>query len=178
MMLLKYWVWSTILLTLFAGDLEDYRDQATDSVDTADTRDELVNVDYNELQRVLDSYRGEKAVLFNIWATWCGPCVEELPYIKKLQEKYPDKLQVVLLSADLNSDRSRVVPFLKERGIDWTTYYKDGDDQNFLNKLSDQWSGALPFTKILNREGELIAQWQGSAEYDTFHQQVKKAIEE
>jgi len=166
-----------VLVLLVPGRQVAECSPGTQSTDTSNVP-EVVDVDYEELQSVIESYRGKKAVLLNVWATWCGPCVEELPYLRKLQEEYPDKLQVVLLSADLRSDRSRVAPFLKERGVDWKTYYKAGDNQRFLNQLSKQWSGALPFTKIIDRKGKVVGQWQGSASFDKFEKHVNKALEE
>ena len=137
----------------------------------------LVNVNYQELREVIQSYEGQKTVLLNIWATWCGPCVEELPYLLRLQEEYPDRLKVILVSADMKSDRSRVVPFLKKQGVTWKTYFKRGNNQKFLNHLSDEWSGALPFTKIWSRQGEVVAEWEGAATFDKFKSNIKKAFE-
>lgn len=138
----------------------------------------LIDVDYEALQEVIESYKGEKVVLLNVWATWCGPCVEELPYLVKIQQTYPEKVKVVLLSADLKNDRKRVVPFLKEKGVTWTTYFKVGNNQRFLNQLSDRWSGALPYTKIIDEEGNVVTQWQGSADYKKFEHYIQKAMED
>lgn len=129
-----------------------------------------------DLQKVIRSYQGDKAVLVNVWATWCAPCIEEFPYIVDLQQKYEDQLQVVFVSADFPSQREKALDFLQEQKVDWTTYFKTGKDQPFIEALSDDWSGALPFTKILDAEGKLVASWEQGAEYDKFERYIKKAI--
>ncbi|MDX1617149.1 MAG: TlpA disulfide reductase family protein [Balneolaceae bacterium] len=134
----------------------------------------LKDIGGNEVPKVVNSYRGEKAVLVNIWATWCGPCKEEFPHIVKLQRKYDNRLKVIFISTDFN--RADAIDFLREHGVDWTTYYKTGKDQRFINAVSDKWTGAMPFTKIIDKEGNVIASWENKADFDTFDTNVKKAL--
>lgn len=129
-----------------------------------------------ELKKVIQSYEGEKAVLVNVWATWCAPCIEEFPDIVDLQRKYNENLHVIFISADFPAQRSKAVEFLKEQNVDWTTYFKTGKDQPFIEALSSEWSGALPFTKIVNTKGEIVASWEQRAEYKKFERFIRKAI--
>lgn len=134
----------------------------------------MKEVNGEKLQELVNSYEGEKAVLVNMWATWCGPCVEEFPHIVKLQRKYDDRLKVIFVSADFKKDDA--LNFLREQGVDWTTYFKTGKDEPFINALSDKWSGAMPFTKILDTDGKLVASWENKADLSTFETNVKKAL--
>ncbi|MFH5831815.1 TlpA family protein disulfide reductase [Halalkalibaculum sp. DA3122] len=134
----------------------------------------IKDINGEELQELVDSYQGEKAVLVNMWATWCGPCVEEFPHIIKLQRKYVEKLQVIFVSADFKKEDA--LRFLREQGVDWTTYFKTGGDEAFINAISDKWSGAMPFTKILDASGNLVASWENKADFSTFETNVKQAI--
>lgn len=136
----------------------------------------LKDIDAQELQKIIKDYQGQKVVLVNIWATWCAPCVEEFPYLVDLQREYPDELQVVFVSADFPDSRDRALAFLKKQEVDWTTYFKEGKDQPFIESLSDNWSGALPFTKIISKDGDVIATWEQGAEYEKFKHHVIKAI--
>lgn len=136
----------------------------------------LVDAGPEKLQEVIASYEGEKAVLVNVWATWCAPCIEEIPHIIKLQREYEDRLQVVFVSADFPDARGRALKFLRKQGVDWTTYFKQGGDQDFIQALSNNWSGALPFSKIIAVNGEVVASWENKASYSKFEKQVKKAI--
>ena len=136
----------------------------------------LKDVTGQELQQVISKYKGDKAVLVNIWATWCAPCVEEFPEIVRLQNNYPEKLQVIFVSGDFDESRERALAFLKEQKVDWTTYFKIGDDQEFIEALSDKWTGALPFTKVIGINGEVINSWEQSADYEKFERHIKMAI--
>lgn len=142
----------------------------------ADVDPVLKDVDAEELEAVIESYEGEKAVLVNIWATWCAPCIEEFPEIVKIQQKYENDLQVIFVSADFRESRDKAIDFLKEQGVDWTTYFKTGKDQQFIESVSDKWTGALPFTKILNKQGEVVVSWEKSASFSKFEKHVKQAI--
>ncbi len=136
----------------------------------------LKDVTGDQLQDIINSYKGDKAVLVNIWATWCAPCVEEFPEIVKLQRNYSEELKVIFVSADFPDSRGRALTFLKEQGVDWTTYFKTGGDQEFIESLSDSWTGALPFSKIIGVNGEIVDSWEQSATYETFEKHVKTAI--
>jgi thiol-disulfide isomerase/thioredoxin len=149
----------------------------TQPLDTTTFEDRLLkDVTVQELQDIVSSYEGEKAVLINVWATWCAPCVEEFPYIVKLQRNYPDRLKVIFVSADFSDSRDRALEFLKEQEVDWTTYFKVGNDQEFIASLSEKWTGALPFTKVIDRTGNTVASWERGADYQKFEKHVKTAI--
>jgi len=138
----------------------------------------LKDVNGDALQKIIESYKGERAVLVNVWATWCAPCVEEFPELVKLQREFPEQLRVVFVSADFPDSRDRALQFLREQNVDWTTYFKTGNDQPFIEALSSTWSGALPFTKVLGKNGELVASWEQSADYEKFKQNVQTAIKQ
>lgn len=170
----------TIILLLFINviiALLIYGQAHGSPLTTAPDDSLLKDVQPSELQRIIDSYEGEKAVLVNIWATWCAPCVEEFPHIVDLQRKYRDELKVIFVSADFPDSRDRAVEFLKEQNVDWTTYFKTGKDQPFIEVLSDKWSGALPFTKILSKDGSVVSSWEQGADYEKFERNIKNAIE-
>jgi len=145
---------------------------------TQQAQPQLVNVTADEIQSLINRYKGKKAILINIWATWCGPCVEEFPHIVTLGEKYSDRLKVIFISADFAEDRQRAIQFLKEQGVSYTTYFKSGKDQPFIEALSDEWSGALPFTKLLAKDGTKVVSWENSADFDTFEKNILKTIKD
>lgn len=147
------------------------------ALDTNEVSDPLLeNINAEELETIIKSYQGEKAVLVNVWATWCAPCIEEFPEIVKIQRKYENRLQVVFISADFPDSRDRALQFLQEQGVDWTTYFKTGRDQEFIETLSNDWTGALPFSKIISKEGEVVASWENSATFSKFEKHVKQAL--
>jgi len=136
----------------------------------------LKDLKAEQIDSLITSYKGEKALLVNVWATWCGPCVEEFPHIVELQKKYADRLHVLFISADFKEDRDRALKFLQNHNVNWTTYFKIGKDQKFINELSGEWSGALPFTKMIAKNGEVVSSWENSADFDTFENEIQRTL--
>jgi thiol-disulfide isomerase/thioredoxin len=94
-----------------------------------------------------------KVVLVDFWATWCGPCVAELPNVLKAYEDYHAKgFEIVGISLD--SDEQKTRAFIKERKISWPQYY---DGKGWDNKLAVQYGvHAIPATYLLDGEGKVI----------------------
>jgi thiol-disulfide isomerase/thioredoxin len=110
---------------------------------------------------------GARAVVVNVWATWCVPCVEEFPYLVRLHREHGGQgVRLVLVSADFGPDRERqVVEFLERQGVDFPSYVKLGDDMQFIDTLAPRWSGALPATLIFDSSGTLRELWEGASTY-------------
>lgn len=91
----------------------------------------------------------------NFWATWCAPCVAELPNFEKLQLLYKNRpVKVILISTDFKSKlNSEVSPFVKKRGLRSEVFLLDeSNQQEYIDRVSKEWSGALPATLIVNTE--------------------------
>ncbi len=101
--------------------------------------------------------RKGKVVLLNFWATWCTPCVAELPLLEKLQKQNSKKLSVMLVSADESSDRPKAAQLLRQKGHSGASWIIAGNESDFLKKF-DPKSGdfALPRTYLFGRDGKLI----------------------
>lgn len=85
----------------------------------------------------------------NFWATWCAPCIKELPHFEKLQQdKRREKLKVLLVSLDFKSRLEKsVVPFVKKRGLKNEIFLLDETDQQvYIDRIDKSWSGAIPAT--------------------------------
>ncbi|SMO37478.1 TlpA family protein disulfide reductase [Gracilimonas mengyeensis] len=138
----------------------------------------LVDATADEILQKVEQYEGEKPVLVNFWATWCAPCIEEFPYILSLKEKYEGEFELIFVSGDFEEARDDAEAFLKEQGVDFETYFKVGKDHEFITTISDKWTGALPFTIVYNRAGEVSASWEGKEDLETFESELLKVINE
>jgi len=90
--------------------------------------------------------------IINFWATWCVPCVKELPNFEKLNDEYKNEnLKVLLVNLDYKSKlNSSVLPFLKKNGIKNEVFMlNEPDPEVYINRIDSSWSGALPATLIL-----------------------------
>ncbi|QHJ07292.1 TlpA disulfide reductase family protein [Hymenobacter busanensis] len=89
----------------------------------------------------------------NFWATWCGPCVAELPHFEQLRRRHATaKVQVLLVSLDFASQLDKKVrPFVQRHRLVAPVWLLNEPDQNaFIDKVDAGWSGALPFTLVFN----------------------------
>ena len=118
-------------------------------------------LNFEEFEPLMQQHNDTLYVL-NFWATWCRPCVVELPYFEKINEEYANKkVKVVLVSLDFveNLD-SRVLPFLEKRNIQSSVILLDEANPNsWINKVSPDWSGAIPATLFYrNKKSEFYEQ--------------------
>lgn len=87
----------------------------------------------------------------NFWATWCGPCVKELPYFEQLQENYKEKnVRVILVSLDfLDKIESKLIPFMQKEKLKSEVLVLDQKGMNdWITKIDSSWEGSLPATLI------------------------------
>jgi len=97
--------------------------------------------------------------LINFWATWCKPCVEELPYIEALNGEYSDKkFKNILLSLDNKKHiDSKLIPFLNKNEIESNVVLlADGKFNDWIDRVDNRWSGAIPITYIYNKKHRLF----------------------
>lgn len=104
---------------------------------------------YQELHPLLNQ-KGNKTYVVNFWATWCAPCIKELPYFEELNNN--KNIEVILVSLDFPKHKEkRLLPFIKKRQLSSRVILLDDDNENFwINDISFTWSGALPATLIYN----------------------------
>lgn len=97
------------------------------------------------------SQSNDTAYVVNFWATWCKPCVAELPYFIELSRKYANQpVRILLISLDFPAQlESRLVPFVEEREIKpLVSVLLDGKYNDWIDRVSPEWSGAIPATLL------------------------------
>ena len=107
--------------------------------------------------------------VLNFWATWCAPCVKELPAFDSLQTRYADRnVQVVLISTDFRRNVERkVIPFVQKRNFKSQVVFLDERNPNdYVNLIEPSWSGAIPATIIISGRKKTFRFHEGEMEYD------------
>lgn len=122
----------------------------------------LTFVDRAGQPATLDALRGQM-VLVNLWATWCPPCVAELPSLEVLHARLRDKgFAVVAISLDKGADSSAIASFWDQRGIEQLDFYWDKDGQ-----VPRRWTyEGIPTSYLLNRDGKVIKTYAGAFKWD------------
>lgn len=108
---------------------------------------------YSELKPLLEMNDG-KTYIINFWATWCAPCVKELPAFEKLKSVYATKgIDVLLVSLDFPKQiNKRVIPFIVKKNLQSKVVLLDnGKDDSWFKSIDSNWSGAIPATLIYNK---------------------------
>ena len=109
--------------------------------------------DVNGKPLSVGNYKG-KVVLVDFWATWCGPCVGELPNVQKIYAKHHDQgFEIVGISLD--QDKSKLTSFIKDKNMPWQQYF---DGLGWENKLAGKYGvESIPATYLLDKDGKIIA---------------------
>lgn len=111
----------------------------------------IATVDFAGLQDFMAEQEAEgELVVYNFWATWCRPCVAELPAFTKLHQAYADRgIKVVLVSLDFPDKKQQMEQFVAERDLQPAVIHLDDPDQDvWINGISPEWSGAIPATLL------------------------------
>ncbi|MGB0524714.1 MAG: TlpA disulfide reductase family protein [Flammeovirgaceae bacterium] len=115
---------------------------------------EIKAVKFKEIQRLMDDDSGDLQVI-NFWATWCGPCVKEMPSFEKAREKYAAKgVKFTLVSLDFKEDlENKVIPFVNRKKIKSDVILLDNVKYDtWIGKVDDDWEGEIPVTLFVNKK--------------------------
>jgi thiol-disulfide isomerase/thioredoxin len=110
----------------------------------------------NELTKTIFK-NNDSTYIVNFWATWCGPCVKELPEFENVTKQFlKDKIKakVILVSMDFSEDlKTKVIPFVKQKQLISKVVLLDETNADyFIPKLDSRWTGALPATMIIKNK--------------------------
>ncbi len=116
------------------------------------TKDSIEVVDFDSFYSKIDLSSDDTYVI-NFWATWCSPCVKELPYFESINREYSEKnVKVILVSLDFPSQiESKLKPYLKKNKIKSDVILLDDSKMNkWVPRVSEKWDGGIPATLIVN----------------------------
>jgi thiol-disulfide isomerase/thioredoxin len=117
-------------------------------------QDVEVYMKYDDLRPELTK-SNDTTYVINFWATWCKPCVKELPEFQKINQEFKNqKFKMILVSLDFESQvESKVKPFINERNIEAeVVVLADSKQHQWIDKVHPEWSGSIPITLIHNKD--------------------------
>lgn len=129
----------------------------------------------NLLKRIHNT--SDTLYIVNFWATWCKPCVAELPDFEKINLEYKDqKVKVLLVSLDFKEDlKSRLTPFLQKNQYASEVILLDESNANvFIDMIYKHWSGAIPATLFTKQNNSVNEFFEKKLHYDFLVEQVSK----
>ncbi|WP_262245592.1 TlpA family protein disulfide reductase [Parapedobacter soli] len=160
----KAWVSRGLMkIGLFKPDLEriaaDNGDVAAEETTDAIPSKPSVFFADGDGNRIDAANQEGKVVFINFWATWCPPCIAEMPSIDKLYQQYKDNDNIVFVMADVDSQYEKSKQFMIDRNLNLPVHVPAGD-------IPGHWlSSAIPTTVILDKRGEIAARHEGMADY-------------
>ena len=142
---MKYYI---IILSLFA--FISCKKQDAEKISAKQTENDDIEVyNFEEFERFLKEEQDQIYVI-NFWATWCKPCIQELPYFETAQNKHKD-VRVILVSLDFpNKLQNQLIPFVKKNSIQSQVILLDDPHENeWIPKVDSTWSGDIPATLMV-----------------------------
>ena len=185
---MKIIISAILFLTFFAAcNSPDNSEKHTSSpisevaatIETTSSNDPIpfpVYTNFNQISHLFKQ-QSDTTYVINFWATWCKPCVEELPYFEQLFDQYKDqKVKVILVSLDFAKQiESKLVPFVKEHQLKSDVIaFVDGDYNSWIDKVSEDWDGAIPVTMIYNNQEQQFVseQFESYADLEAVFKEV------
>jgi len=148
-----------------------------DEVNKVQKKDYNLEVyDFDGIEKYLN-IKDENTYVVNFWATWCAPCIKELPYFEKINKLYLDNnVKVILVSLDFPKHyEKKLIPFIEKHNLKSKVIALNDPDSNaWIPRVSDLWSGALPATLIYNKEKRQF--YEKSFKYDELKTEVEQFL--
>ena len=114
--------------------------------------------------KALLTNKTDKVRLINVWATWCGPCVTELPEFVNMNRMYRNReFEFITLSADVPDKKDKALATLKRLQASSKNYlFNSIDKYKLIETIDPKWQGALPYTILIEPGGKVVYRHQGS----------------
>ncbi len=137
----------------------------------------LLPLNESAYQRVLADQRG-KVVLVNFWATWCAPCLEEMPMLVQLEASLKQRgFRLVTITVDEKEQEREALQFLQKHRVLEPAYIKrTSSDDAFITAVDAKWSGAVPALFLFDRNGRKIQSFIGETEKKDLEPAIRKLL--
>jgi thiol-disulfide isomerase/thioredoxin len=128
---------------------------------------------YEQLKPLLER-KDDKTYIVNFWATWCAPCVKELPYFEKINKEYAiHNVEVILVSLDFPKQiDKKLIPFINKNKLQAkVVLLNDINEDVWIQAIDKSWSGAIPATLIYNKNDRKF--YEQSFDYETLENELQ-----
>ena len=129
---------------------------------------------------LLKQNKSDTIYVVNFWATWCKPCMEELPAFEKINQFYKNKkVKVILVSNDFKKQiETRLKPFIVKHQLKNKIYFmNESNPNNWINEVAKSWSGAIPATLIICGKKNTISFHEGETTFEELDKIIKPLTE-
>lgn len=137
---------------------------------------QVKSYDFNSFEHYM-KFDDDTTYVINFWATWCVPCVKELPFFEQINQKYKkEKVKVILVSLDMPKKvESNLIPFLLKKKMTSEVILLDDPDANsWIEKVDKDWSGAIPATYIYNKKGHTF--YERSFTFEELDKEIESTL--
>ena len=112
---------------------------------------EIRVIKFAELQEIISSNSTSPIQVINFWATWCAPCVKELPLFEKMNAENNESIKITLINLDFADKLDKVKSFVDRKKMKSEVLLLDEIDYNqWIDKVDKHWGGAIPATLVVN----------------------------
>lgn len=124
-------------------------------------------VNYAQLENEF-KVRSDTLKAINFWATWCKPCLEEMPYFVKAQEEYKNqKVNFIYVSLDFSKEKNKVEQVANRIGLKGKIFLLKDNPNVYINKIDPAWEGQIPISLIVQPDGSYVTH---KAQFDNFEE--------
>ncbi|MGD8426399.1 MAG: TlpA disulfide reductase family protein [Balneolaceae bacterium] len=145
-------------IVLWTGIIQPDLEQPVDIHPAADLKMPMISLSGEKTN--LYDYRG-KIIFLNFWATWCPPCVAEMPDIQSLYQSYKDQQNITFLMVSVDQDADKAKQFIRRKGFTFPVFIINGLPPAALRP------SVIPSTFVIGKDGHLVLRRRGMAKYNT-----------